>query len=76
MTVAIGSGLRPNENFGLKRINVDLAARTIRVRQTFSRFGQGGAKNTRSRRDVKMSEPVYRALRDQLVGTELRSPWL
>jgi integrase len=76
VTVALGSGLRPNESFGLKRINVDLYARVIRVRQTFSRFGQGRVKNARSRRDVKMSEPVYHALRDQLVGTELRSPWL
>ncbi len=76
VTVALGSGLRPNENFGLKRLNVDLNVRVIRVRQTFSRFGQGGVKNTRSRRDVDMTEPVYRSLREQLVGTELRSPWL
>ncbi|MGH7913571.1 MAG: tyrosine-type recombinase/integrase [Candidatus Binataceae bacterium] len=76
VTVALGSGLRPNENFGLKRVNIDLNARVVRVRQTFSRFGQDGVKNTRSRRDVNMSEPVHRALRGQLVGTELRSPWL
>ena len=76
IVVAFGSGLRPNENFGLKRANIDLASRVIRVRQTFSRYGQGGVKNTRSRRDVDIAEPVYRGLRDQLVQTELRSPWL
>jgi integrase len=76
VTVALGSGLRPNENFGLKRVNVDLAARVIKVCQTFSRYGQGGVKNTQSRRDVDMTEPVFRALREQLVSTELRSPWL
>jgi len=76
VTVALGSGLRPNENFGLKRVNVDLNARLIRVRQTFSRYGQGAVKNTQSRRDVDMTEPVFHALREQLVSTELRSPWL
>ena len=74
MTVALGSGLRPNENFGLKRVNVDLNARLIRVRQTFSRYGQGGVKNTQSRRDVDMTEPVFRALREQLVGTGFAAP--
>jgi integrase len=74
--VAFGAGLRPNENFGLKRGNIDLSARVIHIRQTFSRYGQGAVKNVRSRRDVEMTEPVYRALRDQLVATELRSPWL
>jgi integrase len=74
--VALGTGLRPGENFGLKRANIDLGARVIRVRQTFSRFGEGGLKNFRSRRDVDISEPVYRALREQLAIGQLRSPWL
>ena len=51
VTVAIGAGLRPSENFGLKRVNVDLSARIIRIRQTYSRRGPGGVKNQRSRRD-------------------------
>jgi integrase len=76
LTVALGAGLRPNENFGLKRANVDLNERVIRARQTYSRHGQGGLKTTRSRREVKMTEPVYRALREQLLDTELHSPWL
>jgi integrase len=76
VTVAIGAGLRPNENLGLKRTNIDLGARVIRIRQTYSRYGQGGVKNKRSRRDVNMTEPVYRALREQLLDTELHSPWL
>jgi integrase len=76
VTVALGAGLRPNENFGLKRANVDLSARVIRIRQTYSRHGQGAVKTTRSRRDVNMTEPVYRALREQLLETELHSPWL
>lgn len=63
VTVALGAGLRPNENFGLKRANIDLGARVIRIRQTYSRLGQGGIKNQRSRRDVNMTEPVYRATR-------------
>ncbi len=74
--VALGAGLRPNENLGLKRTNIDLGARVIRIRQTYSRYGQGGVKNTRSWRDVNMTEPVYRALREQLLDTELHSPWL
>jgi integrase len=76
VTVALGAGLRPNENFGLKRANIDFNGRVIRVRQTFSPWGQGGVKNKRSRRDVHMTEPVYRALKEQLLETELHSPWL
>ena len=60
----------------MKRVNVDLSARIIRIRQTYSRRGPGGVKNPRSRRDVNMTEPVYRALREQLLDTELHSPWL
>jgi integrase len=74
--VAFGTGLRPNENFGLKRTNVDLDARIIRVRQTFSRFGEGGLKTPRSRRDVDISEPVLRALRNQLAEGHSHGPWL
>lgn len=76
VTVSLGAGLRPNECFGLKRANIDLGARVIRIRQTYSRLGQGAVKNARSRRDVAMTEPVYRALREQLLETELHSPWL
>jgi integrase len=40
VTVSLGAGLRPNECFGLKRANVDLGARVIRIRQTYSLHGQ------------------------------------
>jgi integrase len=76
VTVALGAGLRPNENFGLKRTNIDLGARVIRIRQTYSRHGQGDVKTKRSRREVSTTEPVYRAPREQLLDTELHSPWL
>jgi integrase len=76
VTVALGAGLRPNENLGLKRANIDLNERVIRVRQTYSQYGESGLKTQRSRRDVKMTDPVYRALREQLLDTELHSPWL
>ena len=76
VTVALGAGLRPNETFGLKRDNIDLNDRIIRVRQTYSEHGEGGLKTSRSRRDVNMTEPVYGALREQLLDTEIDSPWL
>ena len=76
MIVALATGLRPNENFGLKRANVDLDARVIRVRQTFSRFGEGGLKTFRSRRDVDLSEPAFAALHEYLAQGQSRSPRL
>jgi integrase len=76
IVVAFGSGLDPGENFGLKRSNLDFAGRKIQVRQRFTRYGAGGLKNKRRRREVDISEPVYRALREQVAATELRSPWL
>lgn len=76
ITVAFGAGLDPGENFGLKVADIDLAQRKIRVRQRFTRFGVGPVKNVRRVREVDMSEPVYRALREQVADIELRSPWL
>jgi integrase len=76
VTVALGAGLRPSETFGLKRDDIDLNARIIRVRQSYTKHGQSGLKTWRSRRDVNMTEPVYRALREQLLETEIESPWL
>lgn len=74
VTVALGAGLRPNENFGLKRANIDLEARVIRIRQTYSRYGQGGVKNARSRCDVHMSEPVYQACASSFLTTSCEAP--
>ena len=73
---AIGSGLEPGENFGLKIADLDFPARKIKVRQKFTRFGPGRLKNARRRREIDMSEPVYRALKEQVAAVELRSPWL
>ena len=75
--VAFGAGLDPGENFGLKRANLNFAERKLQVRQRFTRYGAGALKNQkRRRRDVDMSEPVFRVLREQVAATELRSPWL
>jgi integrase len=74
--VALETGLRPNETFGLKRVDIDLGGRVLHVRQTWSRYGEGTVKNRRSRRDVRMSDAAYRALREQLAETELRFTWL
>jgi integrase len=77
VVVAIGAGLDPGENFGLKRANLNFATRKIQVRQRFTRYGEGALKNEdRRRRDVDMAEPVYQALREQAAATELRSVWL
>lgn len=76
ITVAFGAGLDPGENFGLKVADIDLTQRKIRVRQRYTRFGVGPVKNLRRAREVDMSEPVYRALREQVAEIELRSPWL
>ncbi|HLW71567.1 MAG TPA: tyrosine-type recombinase/integrase [Candidatus Binataceae bacterium] len=76
VVVAFGTGLRPNENFGLKRADIDLGNRIVRVRQTFSRWGEGTVKNKRARRDLVMTDAVYAALRAQISATELRFVWL
>ena len=68
--------MRPNENFGFKRANIDFGDRVVSVRQTWSRCGEASVKNRRSRREVTMTERAYRALREQFAETELRFMWL
>jgi integrase len=76
VSVAFETGLRISENFGLKRADIDLGDRVLRIRQTWSRFGEGAVKNRRSRRSISLSADAARALREQLADIELRSPWL
>jgi len=64
--VGFGAGLRVAELFGLKQRDVDLSRRVIRVRQTWTRWGEGGVKNKRARREVDLTPPVIAALREQL----------
>ena len=44
---AFETGLRPNENFGLKRRDMDFDSGLVNVRQTFSRYGVAATKNKR-----------------------------
>jgi integrase len=77
VTVALGTGMRPGETFGLKRENVDLAAGVIYVRQTHSRrYGEGKVKTPKSRRTIQMTEPVRQALKEQLEEVQLRGAWV
>lgn len=76
VTVALGTGLRPAELFGLKRADVDLGAHVLYVRRNLSRFGEGDVKTARSRRTIDLAEPVEAALRAQMAEVELRSEWL
>jgi len=48
----------------------------IHVRQTYSRFGEGGTKTRGSRRSVPLSDAAVRALREQLAAVKLHSMWL
>lgn len=76
VAVAFGAGLDPGENFGLRVADLDFSRRQIHVRQRFTRFGQGAVKNIYRRREVEMTDAVYRALKEQVAAIELRSPWL
>jgi integrase len=76
VTVALGTGMRPGETFGLKRADIDLSARTIRVRRSLSRFGVGAVKTLKSRRTVDMAPAVYEAIKEQLDQVQLRSDWV
>jgi integrase len=76
VTVAFGTGLRPGENFGLKRRDVDLDQGVIHVRQMYGRYGETGLKNKHSRREIDISTWVAEALREQLRANKFVSPWL
>jgi integrase len=75
VTVAIGAGLDPGENFGLKRRDLNFDDRKIQIRQRFTRYGEGALKNRRRRREVDMSEMVFKALKEQSAAA-MYSLWL
>lgn len=76
VTVAIETGMRPAELFGLKRKNIDLINRKIYVRQNLTRHGEGDLKTRKSHRTINMTTPVRVALKAQLAAVQLKSEWL
>lgn len=76
VTVAMGTGMRPAEIFGLKRENIDLAELTIGVRQNLTRRGEGALKTARSHRTIDLSRPAWTALTAQLKAVELKGDWV
>lgn len=69
LTVAVSTGLRPGELLGLTWGDVDLEARTLRVRQAIQRFDSSlhvtGVKTQRSRRTIPLPGLAVTALREQ-----------
>ncbi|MES1928837.1 phage integrase [Salinisphaera dokdonensis CL-ES53] len=68
-TVRFFTGLRTGEIDGLQWRYVDFERAQIRVRETFVRGAFTTPKTPASRRDVQMSAPVKKALRDQFQVT-------
>ena len=63
VTVRAFTGLRTGEANGLRWSCVDFERREILVRETFTHGERDDTKTDASRREVKMSPPVYEALR-------------
>ncbi|MGJ8686044.1 MAG: Arm DNA-binding domain-containing protein [Spongiibacteraceae bacterium] len=59
------TGLRTGEVHGLQWKYIDFERREILVRETYSHLGREYTKNDGSQREVHMSEPVYKALKEQ-----------
>lgn len=74
--VAFFTGLRPGEEIGLQWDDIDWRRRTIRVRRSVSRFGEGPTKTIESKRDIEMLPIVEQALLAQRVAKQLRSTWV
>lgn len=72
LTVAVSTGLRPGELLGLTWGDVNLEARTLRVRQAVQRFEGSlhvtGVKTPRSRRTIPLPGLAVVALREQWSG--------
>ena len=68
-TVRFFTGMRSGEVHGLKWRFVDFDRREILVRETYSLGRIEYTKNDGSQREIKMSEPVYEALRQQYEAT-------
>lgn len=59
------TGMRTGEVDGLKWKYVDFEKRLIYVRETFTAGDEDYTKNDSSQRDIRMSQPVYEALKRQ-----------
>ncbi len=68
-TVRFFTGMRSGEVHGLKWRFVDFDRREILVRETYSLCRVEYTKNDGSQREIKMSEPVYQALKRQYQAT-------
>jgi integrase len=69
LTVLIGTGLRPNEGFGLRWPDIDFERAIAIIRRTASRHGLHAPKTERSERDVDLVTPVLAALHGQRART-------
>ncbi len=82
--LAVGSGMRLGELFGLQWADIDLAARSLTVRHTLTELNGlltlSEPKTERSRRRIELSESVVRALEDHrkraLAEGNAASPWV
>ncbi len=68
-TVRFFTGMRTGEIDGLKWKYVDFEKRLIYVRETFTAGDEDYTKNDTSQRDIRMSQPVYEALKRQYGAT-------
>lgn len=68
-TVRFFTGMRTGEIDGLKWKYVDFEKRLIYVRETFTAGDEDYTKNDTSQRDIRMSQPVYDALKRQYEAT-------
>lgn len=68
-TVRFFTGLRPAEIDGLKWKYVDFERREILIRETFVKGRTEYTKNDGSQREVRMTQPVFEALRSQQAAT-------
>lgn len=68
-TVRFFTGMRTGEIDGLKWKYVDFEKRLIYVRETFTAGDEDYTKNDTSQRDIRMSQPVYDALKRQYAAT-------
>ena len=75
-TVRFFTGMRTGEIDGLKWKYIDFDRRTILVRETFTWNAEDYTKNDSSQRDIKMSRPVYDALKSQYVATKSLSEFV
>ena len=63
------TGMRTGEIDGLKWKYVDFDKKMIHIRETFTAGEEDYTKNDTSQRDIKMSQPVYEALKVQYEAT-------